>query len=162
KDLGAEIVASTLEYGGMVGKFAGVRPIYAPPRQDTRQSDHVLLGIAAIGPERVQFHDLAREIFVESASVAAGARASGSCAQRIVEIDEHRRVLRHCKKQVTEPAQRKRTNRPLLVVADPQMIQILPGKDVEMVEPKVYHNLLQLAPTEHRPQNSCLGGLLDD
>ena len=46
------------------------------------------------------------------------------------------------KKQVTESAQRKGTDRPLLVVADPQMIQILVGVDVEMVEPEIDHDLL--------------------
>src|SRR6516165_11825100 len=122
EDFGAEVVTSALEYGGMVGKFAGVRPIYAPPGQDARQSDHVLLGITAFCAERVQLHHLAREILVESTAVPARARASRGCAQRIVEIDEHRRVLRCGKEQVTEPAQHKRTNCPLLVVADPQMI----------------------------------------
>jgi len=42
------------------------------------------------------------------------------------------------------------------------MIQILPGKNVEMVEPKVDHDLLQLTPTEYGPQDPCLCGLLDD
>src|SRR6516165_2396353 len=87
KEFGAEVVTGSLEYGSMVRKFAGVGAIDAPPRQNTRQSVHVRLGVAAIDAERVQLHHLARKVLVESLSVSLRRQASGGCVKCIIQID---------------------------------------------------------------------------
>src|SRR3984957_9058560 len=53
-----------------------------PAGDDACQRGHVVLGVAAADPERMQFHDLACEIFVEAApAVFAGA---GLRAERLL------------------------------------------------------------------------------
>src|SRR6267142_1604109 len=94
KYLGAVIVAPAFEYRGMFRIRTCLGWVDAPTGQDAGQGDHVLLRVPAIGAKRVQFHDLAREILVEAGPIATGARATGSGAERVVEIDQHRRVLR--------------------------------------------------------------------
>ena len=56
--------------------------------------------------------------------------------------------------QVAKPAERVGTDRLLFVIADPHAVQPLSGEDVEVVEPKVDHYLLELASAQHRFQNA--------
>jgi hypothetical protein len=71
-------------------------------------------------------------------------------------------VLRRGEQKVAEATQHKGTDCPLLVVADPKIVQLLSGKDIEMVEPEIDHDLLQLAPAQYRPEDSRLRRLADD
>jgi len=73
---GVVIVTGALENRGIFGEYACVRRIDAPSGKRPGQCDNVLLRVSAIGAERVQFHDLAREILVQSFLPAAGAGAS--------------------------------------------------------------------------------------
>src|SRR5882672_10614977 len=162
KYLGAVIVAPALEDRGRFWVRTCFRRVDAPTGQDAGQDDHVLLRVPAIGAERVQFHDLAREILVEAGAIAAGAGAARGRAERVVEIDKHRRVLRCGEQQVAETAERNGTDRLLLVIPDPHIVQPLAGEDIEMVEPEIDHDLLQLASAQYRSENACLGRIPED
>src|SRR3974377_2338830 len=129
-------MTGAFEYGRILGELARIRPIDAPTRHPAGKGDAVCRGVAAISAERVQLHHFAREIFVQSTSVADCARVLWCRAQCVVQINEHRRVLCHSEEQVAEMAKRKGSDGTLLVVADPQIIQFLSGEDVEMVVPE--------------------------
>src|SRR5580693_490405 len=65
----------------------------APAGDDARQRGHVVLRVAAADPESMQFHDLAREIFIEAALAllpGAGLRAERLL---VVEEEQHGRML---------------------------------------------------------------------
>src|SRR6266481_6134985 len=115
--LWAVIVASALEDCGVFGKCPRIRWVDAPPGQNAGQGDDVLLRVPAIGAQRVQFHDLAREVLIEPLPIAAGAGTARGSAERIVEINQHRWVLCGGEQQVAETAQREGTDRLLLVIA---------------------------------------------
>src|SRR6267154_1069610 len=121
KYLGAVIVAPALEDRGRFWVRTCFRRVHAPAGQDAGQGDYVLLRVPAISAERVQFHDLAREILVEAGPIAAGAGAAWGRAERVVEIDQHRWVLCGGEQQVAKTAQRKGTDRLLLVIPDPHI-----------------------------------------
>src|ERR1700693_1977339 len=59
-------------------------------------------------------------------------------------------------------AERMGPDRRLLIGADPQMVEALQGKHVEMVEPEIDHHLIELARAVERPQHPGLGGLAHD
>ena len=61
-----------------------VRPVDRPSGQRTRDFLHVLLRIAAVHPERVELHQLARVVLVQPAPRA----------EMVVEVVEHRRAVR--------------------------------------------------------------------
>jgi len=56
-----------------------------PTGDDARQRGHVILGVAASDAERMQFHDLAREIFIEAALAVLAGAGVGSERLLIVE-----------------------------------------------------------------------------
>jgi len=84
---------------------------HRPAGENTREGRHVILRITAIDAERVQLQDFAREIFVEPALVALPGARARSDRLKIVEIDEHRRMLRHRPQHVAETSEHERTNR---------------------------------------------------
>ena len=64
-----------------------------PAGDDARQRGDVVLRIAAADAERMQLHDLAREIFVQAAvAVLPGARIRPE-RLLVVEKEQHRRML---------------------------------------------------------------------
>src|SRR6516164_2999505 len=140
--LGTVVVASTLENRGILRVEACVRRVDGPTREDPGQCDDVLLRVSAIGAQRVQFHYFACEILIEPLLFAARAGAARGGAQRVIEIDQHRRMLCCCKQQVAEAAENKGTDCLLLIIADPKIVQPFARKYVEMVEPEIDHNLL--------------------
>src|ERR1700739_1426428 len=91
--LGTVIMASTLENRGIWRVEACVLRIAGPTREDPGQCDDVVLRVPAIGAQRVQFHYFACEILIEPLLSAACAGAARGGAQRVVEIDQHRRML---------------------------------------------------------------------
>src|ERR1700730_9298809 len=162
ENLWTVIVARAFEDRSVLGKRAAIRLIDPPPGQDPGQCDDVLLRVPAIGAERVQLHDLAREILVQSFLPAARAGASRGGAECVVKIDQHRRMLCRGEQQVPEAAERKRTDRLLLVIADPHIIQPLAGEDVEMVEPEVDHDFVQLPWAKQSSEDARLAGIPQD
>ena len=75
---------------------AGVRPVVAKAGQRPRELAHVLLAVAAIGPEAEQLLQLTRVVLVRRPLVV----------RRAVEPQQHRRVLRHVQGQLLEVAER--------------------------------------------------------
>ena len=86
------------------------QPTHRPARENLRELLHVLLGVAAVDAERVQLEQLARVVFVQPSRCCPrprpALRASRARADRlkVVEVDEHRRMLRRCEQHVFEPA----------------------------------------------------------
>src|SRR5262249_14462247 len=62
-ELWSRLMSALVEVEGS----ALLRLFDAPPGQDLRQLGDVLLGVAAIDAERMQLHDFARVVFVQSA-----------------------------------------------------------------------------------------------
>jgi hypothetical protein len=84
---------------------------YRPPRHRSREFGDVVLTIAGAHPQRVQFEDLAREVFVQPDLAPAprrdphAERAVRSDRYRLVEIEQHCRVPFDRRQHVAEPAQ---------------------------------------------------------
>src|SRR5713101_6407627 len=70
------------------------RPLDSPAGKDTGERDNILLGVAAIDAERMEFHQFARVVFVKAVLFAASAGTIGRGVQPIVEIIEHCGMLR--------------------------------------------------------------------
>src|SRR5213079_1122141 len=73
------------------------------------------------------------------------ALAAGSGVLRVVEIEQHRRVVRSRAEKIAETSQRVGADRLGLVGADPQPVERLVREDIKMVVPEIDHDLLQLA-----------------
>ena len=116
-----------------------------PSGQDLRQLLHVLLGVAAVDAERVQLEQLARVVLVQAAPLAVAvaaltrARAAGGGADRleVIEVGEHRRMLRRRQHHVLEAAQHVRPNHVALVAAGERRDENLRSRrDAQMVGPE--------------------------
>src|SRR2546425_272207 len=70
-----------------------LRPVDGPAGEAARHLHHVLLGIAAVHPEGVQLHQLARVVLVETGAAArvgpAGHHQVGAGAEPVVEVEQH-------------------------------------------------------------------------
>src|SRR5215469_9002210 len=85
-------------HGGPENEGAGLRvawlrpthACHAPASECTCEFSHVALGVAGAHAERVQLHDLARKILVETALVR---RIALVCAQRGAAVGTHRALL---------------------------------------------------------------------
>src|SRR5256714_1743825 len=107
-----------------------------------RERLDVALRVAALHPERVQLHQLARVVLVQ----AAGA------IPRVVEVDEHRGMARGGAEEIAEAAERVRPDGALLVVGDQRAQRPLELEDVEVVEPEPGEVLLELVRRIERAQ----------
>ena len=141
----AIVVTRGIEHEPTARNRQRVWPREPPAGQDARQRDDIVLRVAAIGAERVQFHQLARIVFVDPSLAAVQALAAGSGVLRVVEIEQHRRVVRGRAEKIAETSQRVGADRLGLVGADPQPVERLVREDIEMVVPEIDHDLLQLA-----------------
>ena len=114
-----------------------------PAGENLRELLHVLLRVAAVDAERVQLEQLARVVFVQPALLAtcpaAGLRAARARADRleVVEVDEHRRMLRRREHHVFEAAEHVRPDRLALVAAGERRDENLGAdRDAEMIRPE--------------------------
>src|SRR5262245_23152932 len=134
-----------------------------PAREAPRDLDHVFLGVPAVDSERVQLHQLARIIFIQPRAsrlrqrIAVGVelrrrRGLLHLTQEVVEVVEHRRALRHCRKQVFESAERVGADHVALIRCQQPSVDVLLAEDVEVVEPEIDHHLLQLLLAEDGAQ----------
>ncbi len=110
-----------------------------------RERDDVILRISAVYSERVQLHQLARVVLVDSFEAAGRARSAGRGVLPVVKIKQHRRMPGGGAEQFPEPAHRMRSDGLLLEGSGPDAAQTLAGKDVEVVEPERGHHFLELA-----------------
>ena len=107
-----------------------------PAGDDARERRHVVLRVAAADAERMQLHDLAREIFVEPAlAVLSGAEVR---AERllVVEKEQHRRMLLDRLQHVAEAAEHMRPDRLALERAAEPGNRAALDRDGEMVGPE--------------------------
>ena len=148
----------TVARGGAAARAA---PRQTPSGENARQRNHVRLRVAAIHAERVQLHQLARVVFVQSLEAPLRRRAAGCGVTPVVEIEQHRRVLRRRAQQVAETAEHVRAYRLLLEGAGPETVQALAGEDVEMVEPELDHHLLELSRAFDGAQQARFEGLAE-
>src|ERR1051326_7861689 len=104
-----------------------------------------------------------------TAAVLAGGTLGGqalSCArigaQRIIEIKEHGGAFCGRGQQIFELAESVRLDDVALVRGEEPAIFALTGKDVEMVEPEIVHDLLKLGLAIGRASHFCHGELFDN
>src|SRR5579871_470502 len=138
---------------GKVGSRRVLASYDAPSGQDMRERRDVGLGVAAVDPQRVQLHQLARVIFVDSFEATARAGSVRRRVLPVVEIEQHRRMPGSGTQQIAKAAEDMGANRVLFECADPQIIEALIGKNVEVIEPEGDHHLAQLPRFEYRPIN---------
>ena len=118
-----------------------------PTGDDARQRGDVVLRIAATDAERMQFEDLAREVFVEARIAAASRRGAarerrgGSRRLGVVEIEQHRRMALDRKQQVLEAPEHLRADRFALIGARDPEHDGLVDRHREVVRPEVHEPL---------------------
>ncbi len=146
----------TARVKGVISALVG--PLNVPAGKDLRHLGDVALRVSAVDAEGVEFHQLARVVFIEShrtrfSGLAVHAhlgtpRGEGmrTDALGLVEIEEHGGALRGCDEKVFKFAHRMRTDDLVLVVRQ------IPGREfalaqihVEVVQPEVGHHRFELA-----------------
>src|SRR5208282_3138666 len=123
---------------------AAAAPGKPPPGQNMGKRDYVSLRVSAVHAQRMQFHQLARVVLVYSLELALRAGAAGRSVLPVVQVEEHRRMMRRRAEDRAELAQRMRPNRSLLERPGPDTIQPFAGENIEVVEPERGHYFLQL------------------
>ena len=108
---------------------------YCPAGEQARQFVHVLLGIASMHTQRMQFHQFARVIFIQATALIALHGAVGH-ALRLIEVIEHGRMAAARKQQFIEMAKHVRTNGVQHVVPHERLDGALVHRDIEVVEPE--------------------------
>ena len=154
--LGAGLVAVGVEFE----TSAALRALDGPAGEDARYLRYVCLGVAAIDAERVQFHQLAGVVFVQSLGrflllVWDFVLQPSSRAQQPA---NRGRCFRHCRDRAASPGlcavassrssnlpKRERANH-VALIADEVVGRrfILAQVDVEVIEPEIGHHFLQL------------------
>src|SRR6266481_2771498 len=148
-----------------------VRGLDAPPGEDARDFDDVLLSVPAVDAKGVELEELARIILVDAGGPtlqtlpalfghlihakpspehkdwpALCRRCGARChALRIVEIEQHRGTLGRRDEQVLEAAECPRPDRFLYIGRQQEAIGALADEHVEMIGPKIDHHLSELS-----------------
>jgi hypothetical protein len=155
-DLFALVVNARLE---TEARFAA-RLANRPAGKTARDFVHVLLRVAAVDPQSMKLHQLARVVLVEPAPaiIRSHLRRGGvrTGAQPIVQIKKHRGALRRGAQEVAETAQRVRPNRVAVVGGGQPAIRPLGGEDIEVIGPEIDHHFIELTPAVERAQQPCL------
>ena len=120
-----------------------VQSVDRPAGENLREFLHVLLCVAAVDAERVELEQLARVVLVQSAALTvvaltrAGAAGGGSDRLKVVEIDEHRRMLRRGEHHVLEASEHVRPDHLSLVAAGQRSDDDLrAGRDAQVIGPE--------------------------
>ena len=135
-----------------------------PAGKDPGHLSHIILAIAAIDTERVQLHQFAAIVFIESPRsglrrlprLHTGGLRVRPNAEPVVEVEEHRRTLGHRPQQVAELSQRISTDYIALIAGDEVLVLVFVQKHIEVVEPEVGHHLFKLMLAVDGPQDFCL------
>ncbi len=117
-----------------------------PAGEAARDFGDVLLGVAAIDAEGVEFHEFAAVVFVETLLLfLAGAEVRvGADRLPVVEIEEHGGALRGGEQKVFEFAEDAGADDVALVGSDHVSILPFVDIDVEVVEPEICEDFLKL------------------
>src|SRR5580692_12178785 len=140
-----------------------------PSGENARYLGYILLSVAAIHAESVQFHQFAAVVFVKSVALAFGlvrlpvipdaplpviigsvGNAVGdvgvrSDAQPVIKIKQHGWTLCGRDQQVFKLAESMRANDIAFVACKQVVLGALADEYVEVVEPEIGHHFLQLA-----------------
>src|SRR5688500_3222073 len=120
----------------------GVKSADRPPGENLRELLHIQLRVAAVNAERVQLEQLARVVFVQAALLAAAAAGTRSRRARtdrlkVVEIHEHRGMLRRRQHHVGKTAEYVGANRLAFVTAGERRDENLRAhRHTEVVRPE--------------------------
>src|SRR5216684_384820 len=71
-------------------------------------------------------------------------------------------MLRGRAQKLAEVTENIRSNGFLFISPDPECIQAFASENVEVIEPKIYHHLLQLTRAFESTEEACLSGLFYD
>src|SRR5262245_23480772 len=93
-----------------------VRLLNGPAAEASRYFLHILLRVSAVDSERMQFHQLARVVFVQTSVysrrfVAFRRIRTRNARSPVVEIEEHCRRMRRRAQQIAKARERERPNR---------------------------------------------------
>lgn len=151
---GGEGVAEDDFFATVVGAFAeeegaGVG-IYSPSGEDACGGENIRLGVTAIDTEGVEFEEFASEVFIESAAgrfvvVRRGRGAGAGDAAPVVQIDQHGTVAGDCAEEVAEISPNVGADGRGFVVDEEGEDELFAGIDIEVIEPKIDEDFLELA-----------------
>src|SRR5215813_12801646 len=142
-DLFLSIVSSRIEL--KLGVLE--RIVNRPTRKSARYRNHILLGIASVHAQRVQFHQLARIVLIETGPpyplrhdhvIARDLRLP------VIEVIQHRGMTGRRQKHVFEMSEHVRTNSVALVAGQQDSIRSLSVEYVKVIQPEVDEHFLQL------------------
>ena len=122
-----------------------LRLFYGPPGKTAGYFGDVLLSIAAVHAERVQFQQFASIVLIQPALAPFAGGRLGSDRVPIVEIEQHGGTLRGGAQQILELAEDVRANGIALICRDQITIGALLYEDIEVVIPEIREDFLQLA-----------------
>jgi hypothetical protein len=145
KALAQQRLAAVVVQARRKAEAAGALRVHRPAREDAGQLAHIVLAVAAIDTQGVQFHQLTGVVFVESTAAAVGVGGVGSdggafgYALRLVQVEQHGRMASAGQQQVFKPAQCMGANGVEHVVAHVGPHRALACKHIEVVEPELGH-----------------------
>jgi hypothetical protein len=126
-----------------------LRLAYGPPGKAARCFGDVLLGIAAVHAQRMQFQQFASIVLIQPALAPfAGGRMRGRlCSHRlpVIEIEQHGGTLRGSAQQILELAEDVRANGVAFIGRDQITVGAFFQEDVEVVIPEIHEHFFQLA-----------------
>ena len=143
---------------------AALRLEDGPAGEAARRFGDVLLGVAAVHAERVQFQQFAAVVFVEAARALLAARLRSVRAHGlpVVQVEQHRRTLGGGFQQVFELAEDVRADHVALVFGDQVAVGALIEVDVEVVEPEIGQHFVELAVAVDGAQQLAFGEIAGD
>ena len=124
----------------------------------------IVLGVAAIDAEGVEFEQFAAVVFVEAARAlfAAGLRGVGTHGFPVIEVEQHGRALGGGLQEVFELAEDVRADDVALVFGDQVAVGALVEVDVEVVEPEIGEDFVELAVAIDGAQEFAFGEIAGD
>ena len=143
---------------------AALRLEDGPSGEAARGFGNVRLGVTAVHAEGVQFQEFATVVFVEAACTlfAAHPRGIGSHGLPVVEIKQHGRTLGGCFQQILEFAQDAGANHVAFVCGDQVAIGALVEVDVEVIEPEIRQDFIELPVAVDGAQQFAFGEIARD
>ena len=120
-----------------------------PTGEATRDLLHVFLRVAAVHAHRVQLHQLARVVLIQT-TIDPGrfilGRRIWACNTRppVVQIEQHRGRMRGRAQQVAESSEREGANCVAIKARQQVTIRILVGENAKVVLPEINHHFVQL------------------
>ena len=143
---------------------AALRLEDGPAGEAARGLGDVRLGVAAVHAEGVQFQEFAAVVFVEAARAlfAARLRGIGSDGLPVVEVEQHGGTLGGGFEQVFEFAENAGADDVAFVCGDQVAVGALIEVDVEVIEPEIRQDFVELAVAVDGAQQFAFGEIARD